>query len=166
MTKFSITDLIILIIALFLLENLVAEEIIIPKPEPKIEELTKKEIILPKTQPENGKLQKEEISQIDSKSEINERLLKKMLLPKIKPTNGDLIKLQTKKIKYLLPKKKPEDQIIDQPKFVEKGKESEKEKIIAKIDDKELIIPRKKPITYQKQKKSVWNPARNYSKKW
>ena len=164
MTKFSIKDLIIFIIALFLLEKLVAEEIIIPKPEPKIQKLTKKEIILPKTQPENGKLQKEEISQIDSKSEINERLLKKMLLPKIKPTNGDLIKLQTKKIKYLLPKKKPEDQIIDQPKFVEKGKESEKEKIIAKIDDKELIIPRKKPITYQKQKKKIATKSKYFSK--
>ena len=153
MIKFSIKDLIIFIIALFLLENLVAEEIIIPKPEPKIQELTKKEIILPKTQPENGKLQKEETSQIDSKSEIDESLLKKKLLPKIKPTNGDLIKLQTKKIKNLLPKKKPEDQIIDQPEFVEK--ESEKEKIISKIDDKELIIPRKKPITYQEQKRKV-----------
>ncbi len=106
MTKFSITDLIILIIALFLLENLVAEEIIIPKPEPKIEELTKKEIILPRTQPEDDKLQKEKISQIDSKPKVDERLLKKILLPKIKPINDDIIKLETKKTKYLLPKKK------------------------------------------------------------
>jgi hypothetical protein len=42
MTKFSIKDLIIFIIALFLLEKLVAEEIIIPKPEPKIQEINKK----------------------------------------------------------------------------------------------------------------------------
>ena len=42
MIKFSLTNLIIFIIALFLLENLVAEEIIIPKPAPKIEEITKK----------------------------------------------------------------------------------------------------------------------------
>ena len=128
MTRFSITNLIIFVIALFLLESLLAEEIIIPKPEPKIEEITKKEIILPKTQPGNDKLQKEEISQIDTKPKIDERLLKKMLLPKIKPINYDSIKLEAKKTKYLLPKKKPEDQIIEKPIFVEKGKESENEK--------------------------------------
>ena len=165
MTRFSITNLIIFVIALFLLESLLAEEIIIPKPEPKIEEITKKEIILPKTQPEDDKLQKEEISQIDSKPKIDERLLKKMLLPKIKPINGDLIKLEAKKTKYLLPKKKPEDQIIEKPKFVEKRKESEKEKIIAKIEDKELIIPRKKPITYQEQKRKVATKSKYFSKK-
>jgi soluble lytic murein transglycosylase len=164
MGKFSKTSLIIFIFTLFLLEKLVAEEMIIPKPEPKIQELTKKEIILPKTQPENPKLQKEEKPQIDSKTKINVKLLKKILLPKIKPSNGDLIKLQTKKIKYLLPKKKPEDQIIDQPEFVEKGKEIKKEKIIAKIDDKGLIIPRKKPITYQKQKKQVVKKSKYFSK--
>ena len=165
MSKFSITNLIIFIIALFLLENLLAEEIIIPKPEPKIEEITKKEIILPKTQPEDDKLQKEEISQIDSKPKIDERLLKKMLLPKIKPINGDLIKLEAKKTKYLLPKKKPEDQIIEKPKFVEKRKESEKEKIIAKIEDKELIIPKKKPIIYQEQKRKIATKSKYFSKK-
>jgi hypothetical protein len=47
---------------------------------------------------------------------------------------------------------------------VEKGKESEKEKIIAKIDDKELIIPRKKPITYQKQKKKDCYKSKYFSK--
>jgi soluble lytic murein transglycosylase len=165
MTKFSIKDLIIFIIALFLLEKLVAEEIIIPKPEPKIEELTKKEIILPKTQSEDGKLQKEETSQIDSKPKVDEKLLKKKLLPKIKPINGDLIKLEAKKTKYLLPKKKPEDQIIEKPKFVEKRKESEKEKIIAKIEDKELIIPRKKPITYHDEKRKVATKSKYFSKK-
>ncbi len=144
MSKFSIINLIIFIITLFLLENLLAEEIIIPKPEPKIEEITKKEIILPKNQPGDDKLQKEEFSQIDSKSKIDERLIKKILLPKIKPINGDLIKLEAKKTIYLLPKKKPEDLIIEKPKFVEKIKESEKEKIIAKIEDKKLIIPKKK----------------------
>ena len=154
MAKFSITDLIIFIITLFLLENLVAEEIIIPKPEPKIEKLRKKETILPKNQPEDTKLQKEETSQIDSNSKIDETLLKKILLPKIKPINGDLTKLQTKKIKYLLPKKKPEEQ----------RKESEKEKIIAEIDEKKLIIPRKKPITYQKQKKKVATKSKYFSK--
>ncbi len=133
MTRFSITNLIIFVIALFLLESLLAEEIIIPKPEPKIEEITIKETILPKTQPEDDKLQKEEISQNDSKPKIDERLLKKKLLPKIKPINGDLIKFEAKKTKYLLPKKKPEDQIIEKLKFVEKRKESEKEKIIRKI---------------------------------
>ena len=64
MIKYSITNLIIFLIALFLLENLVAEEIIVPKPEPKIQGLTKKEIILPRTQPEDDKLQKEKISQM------------------------------------------------------------------------------------------------------
>ena len=78
MTRFSITNLIIFIIALFLLESLLAEEIIIPKPEPKIHELTKKEIILPRTQPEDDKLQKEKISQIDSKPKVDERLLKQV----------------------------------------------------------------------------------------
>jgi soluble lytic murein transglycosylase len=165
MNKFSITNLIIFIIALFLLENLRAEEIIIPKPEPKIEEITKKEIILPKTQHKYDKLQKEEISKIDSKPKIDEKLLKKMLLPKIKPINGDLIKLEAKKTKYLLPKKKPEDQIIKKSRFVEKRKESEKEKIIAKIEDKELIIPRKKPITYQEQKRKVAIKSKYFSKK-
>ena len=75
MTKFSIINLIIFIIALFLSNNLIAEETILPKPQPKIEELPKKEIILPKTQPEDGKLQKEETSQIDSKTKIDEKLL-------------------------------------------------------------------------------------------
>ena len=41
--------------------NLVAEETILPKPQPKIEKLPKKEIILPKTQPKTDELQKEEI---------------------------------------------------------------------------------------------------------
>jgi len=164
MIKFSVTNLIIFIITFFLCGNMVAEEIIIPKPEPKIHELTKKEIILPKTRPGNGKLQKEETSQIDSTSKIDERLLKKILLPKIKPSNSDLLELQAKKIKHLLPKKKPEDQIIGQSEFVEKGKESEEEKIIAKIDDKELIIPKKKPITFQKQKKRVATKSKYFSK--
>ena len=43
--------------------------------------------------------------------------------------NDDIIKLEAKKTKYLLPKKKPEDQIIKKSRFVEKRKESEKEKI-------------------------------------
>ena len=162
MIKYSITNLIIFLIALFLLENLVAEEIIVPKPEPKIQGLTKKEIILPKTQPEKDKLKKEKTSQIDSKSKIDERLLKKMLIPKIKPINGDLIKLQAKKTKLLLPKKKPKDQIIDQLDFVEK--ESEEEKIIVKIDDKKLITPKKKPIKYQKQKERVTTKSKYFTK--
>jgi len=58
MTKFSIKNLIIFIVALFLSNNLVAEETILPKPQPKIEELSKKEIILPKNQPKTEELQK------------------------------------------------------------------------------------------------------------
>jgi len=165
MTRFSITNIIIFIIALFLLENSVAEEIIIPKSEPKIEELTKKEIILPKAQPEDGELQKKEASLIDTKVKIDEKLLKKNLLPKIKPLNGNLIKLHAKKTKYLLPKKKPEEQIIDQPVLLEKKKESEKKKIITKIDDIELIIPRKKPITYQTKKEKIATESKYFSKK-
>ena len=125
MSKFSITDFIILIIALFLIENSLAEETIIPKQEPKIEEFTKKE----------------------------------MILPKIKPINGNLIKLQAKKMKYLLPMKKPEDQAIDQPEF------AKKEKIIVKIDEKKLIFPRKKPITYKKQKVKATTTSKYFSKK-
>ena len=63
--------------------------------------------------------------------------------------------MHAKKTKYLLPKKKPEEQIIDQPVLLEKKKESEKKKIITKIDDIELIIPRKKPITYQTKKEKI-----------
>ena len=164
MTRFSITNLIIFVIALFLLESLVAEETIIPKPEPKIDELTKKEIIIPKTQSEVDKLQKQKTSQTNSKDEIDERLLKKILLPKIKPINVDSMKLKVKKTKHLLPKKKPESQKIEQPKFVDKEKESDKEKIIAKIEDKKLIIPRKKPIIYQKQKRKVASKSKYFSK--
>ena len=45
MTKFSIINLIIFIVVLTLSNNLVAEEIISPKPKPKIERLSKKEIL-------------------------------------------------------------------------------------------------------------------------
>ena len=58
MTKFSIINLIIFIIALFLTSNLLAEETILPKSQPKIEELTKKETILPEKQPKIKKLEK------------------------------------------------------------------------------------------------------------
>ena len=75
-----------------------------------------------------------------------------MLLPKSKPIIDDLKELQAKQKKILLPKKKPEDQTVDQPELLETQKESDEEKIIAKIDDKKLIFPKKKPIIYQKQK--------------
>ena len=52
MSKFSIKNLTIYIFTLFLLETLFAEEIIIPKPLPKIDELLKEEIILPKPRTE------------------------------------------------------------------------------------------------------------------
>ena len=84
MTKFSIINLIIFIIALFLSKNLIAEETILPKPQPKIEELPKKEIILPKKL--NQKLmnyKKKKASQIELLSNIDETLKEKMLLPKL-----------------------------------------------------------------------------------
>ena len=165
MTKFSIINLIIFVIALFLSKNLVASEIVLPKHQPKIEELTKKEIIVPKTQPKDSKLKKEKTSQIDSQSKINETLLKKIPLPKNKPINSDLIKLQSKKKKYLLPKEKPESLTVDKPKFVKKHKEIEKKEIIAKIDDKKLISPRKKPITYQEKKVKTAIKSKYFSKK-
>ena len=115
MTKFSIINLIIFIIALFLSNNLIAEETILPKPQPKIEELPKKETILPKTQPKTDKSEKEETSKVDLQSNISETLKEKMLLPKIKPINDDVKVLQAKQEKVLLPKKKPEDQTKDQP---------------------------------------------------
>ena len=83
MTKFSLINLIIFIIALFLSSNLIAEETILPKPQPKIEELPKKETILPKTQPKNDESKKEETSKVDLQSNISETLKEKMLLPKI-----------------------------------------------------------------------------------
>ena len=136
MTKFSIKNLIIFIVALFLSNNLVAEETILPKPQPKIEELSKKEIILPKNQPKTEELQKEETSQVDSQSNIVETLKEELLLPKNKPIISDLLKLQAKQKKILLPKKKPEDQAKDQPELLKTQKESDEEKIIEKIDKK------------------------------
>ena len=166
MTKFSIKNLIIFIVALFLSNNLVAEETILPKPQPKIEELSKKEIILPKNQPKTEELQKEETSQVDSQSNIVETLKEELLLPKNKPIISDLLKLQAKQKKILLPKKKPEDQAKDQPELLTTQKESDEEKIIAKIDDKKLIFPKKKPIIYQEHKeKHVASKSMYFSKR-
>ncbi|HJO77612.1 MAG TPA: hypothetical protein QF874_03095, partial [Pelagibacteraceae bacterium] len=158
MIKFSKTNLIVFVLALFLSKNLVASEAVLPKPQPKIEELTKKEIIVPKSQPKDTKLKKENTSQIDSQSKIDESLLKKIFLPKSKPINADLIKLQTKKKKFLLPKKKPKSLKADQSKI-------EKKKIIVKINDKKSIFPRKKPITYQEQKIKAAIKSKYFSKK-
>jgi len=166
MTKFSIINLIIFIIALFLSNNLIAEETILPKPQPKIEELPKKETILPKTQPKTDEFEKEETSQVELLSNIGETLKEKMLLPKIKPKIDDVIELQAKQKKILLPKKKPEDQTKDQPELLETQKESDEEKIIAKIDDKKLIFPKKKPIIYQEHKeKHVATKSMYFSKR-
>ena len=120
MTKFSIINLIIFIIAIFLTKNLAAEETILPKPQPRIEELSKKEIILPKSLPKTDELQKEEASQIELQSNIDKTLKEELILPKNKPIISDLLKLQAKQKKLLLPKKKPEDKAIDQPKILEK----------------------------------------------
>ena len=165
MTKFSIINLIIFIIALFLSSNLIAEETILPKPQPKIEELPKKETILPKTQPKTDESEKEETSKVDLQSNISETLKEKILLPKIKPKIDDVIKLQAKQKKILLPKKKPEDKKIEKTKVLESQKKSDIEKVITKIDDKELIYPKQKPIIYQKQKKSTVAKSMYFSKR-
>ena len=105
MTKFSTINLIIFIVALFLSNNLVAEETILPKPQPKIEELPKKETILPKKQPKTDEFEKEETMQVELLSNIDETLKEKMLLPKIKPKIDDFIELQAKQKKFYYLKK-------------------------------------------------------------
>ena len=132
MTKFSIINLIIFTIALFLSNNLIAEETILPKPQPKIEELPKKETILPKNQPKTDEFEKEETTQVELLSNIDETLKEKMLLPKIKPKIDDVIELQAKQKKIILPKKKPEDQTKDQPELLEAQKEIDEEKLLQK----------------------------------
>ena len=86
--------------------------------------------------------EKEKTSQIELLSNIDETLKEKKLLPKIKPKIDDVIELQAKQKKILLPKKKPEGQTKDQPELLTTQKESDEEKIIAKIDDKKLIFPK------------------------
>ena len=56
MSKFSAINLIIFVITLFLSNILIAEEIILPKAQPKNKELPKKEIITPKKQPKIDEL--------------------------------------------------------------------------------------------------------------
>ena len=159
MTKFSIINLIIFIIALFLSNNLIAEETILPKPQPKIEEL-------PKTQPKTVEFEKEETSKVDLQSSISETLKEKILLPKIKPITDDVIKLQAKQKKILLPKKKPEDKKLEKAEVSESQKKSDVEKVITKIDDKELIYPKQKPIIYQEHKeKHVATKSMYFSKR-
>jgi len=166
MTKFLTINLIIFIIAIFLSKNLAAEETILPKPQPRIEELSKKEIILPKSLPKNAELQKEEASQIELQSNIDKTLKEKLILPKNKPIISDLLKLQAKQKKFLLPKKKPEDKAIDQPIILEKEKEKEsiEEKVVAIIDDKKLIFPKKKPLIYKEPVTKKITKSKHFSK--
>ena len=86
MTKFSTINLMIFIIAIFLSENLAAEETILPKPQPKNKELSKKEIILPKSLPKNDELQKDEASQIKDALELYESRLKAVSFLKFQQT--------------------------------------------------------------------------------
>ena len=58
MNKFLIKNIIIFIFTIFLSANLLSEELILPKPQPKIEKLTKEEKILPKSQPNVEQLPK------------------------------------------------------------------------------------------------------------
>ena len=95
-----------------------------------------------------------------------ETLKEELLLPKNKPIISDLLKLQAKQKKISLPKKKPEGQTKDQPELLKTQKESDEEKIIAKIDDKKLIFPKKKPIIYQEHKeKHVASKSMYFSKR-
>ena len=102
MTKFSIINLIIFIIALLLSNNLISEETILPKPQPNIEELQKKEIILPKSQSKNEELQKQEILAAESKSNKDVTLKEESVLPKSKPLISKELILQTKQKKIFV----------------------------------------------------------------
>ena len=148
MNKFLIKNIIIFIFAIFLSANLLSEELILPKPQPKIEKLTKEEKILPKSQPNVEQLPK-----------------KKTLFPKIKPKLDDKSKLQIKQKKLILPKKKPEDQITKEIKVTKTKKESSEEKIITKDEVAGLIFPKKKPIIYKKPTEKIFVKSRYFSKK-
>ena len=148
MNKFLIKNIIIFIFTIFLSSNLLSEELILPKPQPKIEKLTKEEKILPKSQPNVEQLAK-----------------KKTLFPKIKPKLDDKTKLQVKQKKLILPKKKPEDQITKEIKVTKTKKESSEEKIITKVEVAGLVFPKKKPIIYKKPTEKISVKSRYFSKK-
>ena len=160
MSKISIINLNIFIITLFLSNNLIAEEIIVPKPQPKIEKIQIIETIKPISQQKVDKPKEDENSQIELQYKTDEVLIVKMILPKIKPIIDDNIKLQAKQKKYLLPKNKPGEKTI----ILESQKEIDVEKVIAKIDDKKLIYPKKRPVIYQKQKRKVAAKSKHFTK--
>ena len=119
---------------------------ILPKSKPKI--LTVKNekkisVILPKEKPN---------------IKINKTLVKKKLLPKEKPrvvnNKKKLAEQKIKNIEIPIKNKEKEKVILKQ-----------KEKIISKTIDNELILPVKKPVTYQKKTAKVAESSNILSKK-
>ena len=98
MSKFLIKKLGILVIALFLSENSLSEEILIPKNRPDINLLIKKEIIIPKSEPKIQIVNKNE----EILTSNNEVIEEETILPKKKDI-PEKIKLTSEKKKYLLP---------------------------------------------------------------
>ena len=163
MNKFSILNLIIFIISLFLSNNLIAEEKILPKPQPRYEDLSNKEAIQPKKQQKNEDLGKKENTQTELKSSTEKILVEKFILPKNRPIISDQLRQQAKQKKILLPKKKPKDKKIEQSEILKTQKETDKT-IVLKVDDKKLIFPQKKPTIYKKHKEKIASKSKHFSK--
>ena len=129
------------------MNNLIAQELIIPKPQPGNRELIKKELkILPKAKQKVIKLNKDEVKNTETISQYKEQKIKlgKTIIPKDKPILDNTTQKLVDKKKYILPQKKPvSKKVID---------EIKEEKEITKIPDPKLIFPQKKPIVYEKPK--------------
>ena len=154
MTNFSFKNILLFIFIIFLTEKLASEELILPKPQPKIEKLTKEEIILPKSQPDNNELSKEKETKsgYGYQSNIEELTKKEIILPKPKPLLDKKTKLQAEKKKYLLPQKKPIKETKDKKK-TSKIESKDEIKVVKEIDDSKLILPKKKANYLQKTNK-------------
>lgn len=147
MIRFSLIKFAFFIFLLLYSKNLASEESIIPKPQPKNVEIQKNTIILPKTRPENIVVTEE-----------------RKLIPKKKPITESSVKVQSKIKKHLLPKKKPIDPISTKIEIQVSEEKSIEKKEIVKIDDSGIIYPKKKPITYHKQKDKVAAKSKFFSK--
>ena len=162
MTKFLTINLIISIISLFLLDNLTAEEIIIPKKRPAIEKKNEEKEVLPKS-----KSAKKEVKEkvVEEKELIKKKLIKESFIkPKTKPTlSKEAIKKE--KIKqYIYPRKKPKDKTEDKNKIVEVKEDLSKEKTSKVIDEKKLVFPKNKPTVYKKPIKQKISKSKYFSK--
>ena len=119
---------------------------LLPKSKPKILTLKNEKkisVILPKKKPN---------------IKINKTLVKKQLLPKEKPqVANNKKKLAEQKIKNI--------EIPIKNKEKEKVILKQKEKIISKTIDNELILPVKKPVTYQKKITKVAESSNILSRK-